>query len=364
MQNKNKFFNKLFIGLALIILMQSFLQNTQGVLDIFSTIMGYLMPFIYAVFFAIVLQPLSYWFETRFSLKRELSISLSVLSLILSMILIVLIVVPGITLSIKQLIEKLPQYQVILEERLLKLIKFLNSKDVIALTPQDLEIYLNNFFSENIILLRKVVTSISLNFIHLLIVLGQMLLGFFIAIFLVYDREYFEKLIHNVIFLFSSKDAADSIVSNLDSSRVLFLNYMWGKFLVSVALSIIVFIFMFIGGVPYALLISILLIFGNMVPYVGMLVVMILGTLFVGIEDPSKLWILYVANILGNQIEGFYLAPKIIGKTVGLSSFWVLTGVLLGGALMGPVGMILGVPAVGIIKLLYRQSLNKKIKNK
>lgn len=42
-----------------------------------------------------------------------------------------------------------------------------------------------------------------------------------------------------------------------------------------------------------------------------------------------------------------------------MSTFWVVVAVLIGGSLMGPVGMFFGVPAFGIIKLIYLAKLKK-----
>ena len=125
-------------------------------------------------------------------------------------------------------------------------------------------------------------------------------------------------------------------------------------------MGIIVFIVMYLANVPYAGLISVMLGIGNMIPYVGAIFAGIIGGILIMISDPSKIWWLIIANILAQNIEGFYLAPKIIGKTVGLGSFWVLIGVMLGGAIMGPIGMIFGVPVVAVIKLIYTTFLKKK----
>ncbi|MGL4688242.1 MAG: AI-2E family transporter, partial [Fusobacteriaceae bacterium] len=117
-----------------------------------------------------------------------------------------------------------------------------------------------------------------------------------------------------------------------------------------------------ITKVPYAGLIAVMVGVGNMVPYVGAIIAMLIGGLLVLIADPTKIWFLILANLLANQIEGMYLSPKIIGKTVGLTSFWVISGVLIGGAIMGPLGMVFGVPAIGVVKLIYNMRLKKKNK--
>lgn len=358
--NKKVRAGKYFTMLFVLILIQSFFQNTESFKNIFGQLMGYLMPFIYAVFFAVILQPLSSIIESKLKFKRELSIALSVLIAILFVAGIIVGIVPGVVASIKEINVRIPEFQLKLQDTITNFFHYLNSKGIVSITQDTVKSDLENMFTENKELLKNVVKALSLNFMNIVVVLGQMFIGLIIAVFFINENEYFEKFLHNVFYIFSDKEKAEEGVKFLDDSRKIFLNYLWGKAVVSAILAVIVYIMMFIGGVPYAGLIAILTMFGNMVPYVGMFIVMLLGTVFVFLESPDKLWILYTAQILGNQIEGLLLTPKIIGKTVGLGSFWVITGVLLGGAILGPIGMVLGVPVIGVLKLLYKKKLEEK----
>lgn len=352
---------KYFLLLGLIVVFQSFLQYTDSFMSIFGQIVGYLTPFIYAVFFAVILQPLSHVIETKLKIKRGLSILMAILIANLFLVAIVIGIVPGVTASVKEIIVRTPEFQDKLQNLAVRVIEFLNSKGIVSITVDSVRADLENLFSQNKELLKNMVKALSLNIMNVLVIFGQMFIGLIIAIFFINDNEYFEKFIHNVFYLFTTKEKAEEGVKFLDDSRKIFLNYLWGKTVVSAILAVIVTIMLLIGGVPYAVLIGILTMFGNMVPFVGMLIVLSVGSLFIFLESPDKLWIMFAAQIIGNQIEGLVLTPRIIGKTVGLGSFWVITGVLLGGAVLGPIGMVLGVPIIGVFKLLYTKKLEKKI---
>ena len=64
------------------------------------------------------------------------------------------------------------------------------------------------------------------------------------------------------------------------------------------------------------------------------------------------------------QIDGNIIKPKIVGDQVGLSSFWVLFSVLIGGAFFGIPGLILGTPIYAVIYTLVAKKVNKAIKEK
>ena len=60
----------------------------------------------------------------------------------------------------------------------------------------------------------------------------------------------------------------------------------------------------------------------------------------------------------------FRSGPKILGETVGISSFWIVVAILVGGGFGGVLGMFLGVPVFACIhsavSFLCESSLRKK----
>ena len=58
------------------------------------------------------------------------------------------------------------------------------------------------------------------------------------------------------------------------------------------------------------------------------------------------------------------IGPKILGDSTGLSAFWVIVSILVGGGLLGVPGMIIGVPTFAMIyyiaKLYISQRLDEK----
>jgi predicted PurR-regulated permease PerM len=55
------------------------------------------------------------------------------------------------------------------------------------------------------------------------------------------------------------------------------------------------------------------------------------------------------------QVDGNIIGPKIIGNSTGLSSFWVVFSILVGGGLFGFMGMLLGVPTFAVIYYAIRE---------
>ena len=64
--------------------------------------------------------------------------------------------------------------------------------------------------------------------------------------------------------------------------------------------------------------------------------------------------------IVLQQLEGNLIYPKVVGDTVGLPALWVLAAVIVGGALFGIVGMLVGVPLMAGLYRLIREDVQKR----
>ena len=62
------------------------------------------------------------------------------------------------------------------------------------------------------------------------------------------------------------------------------------------------------------------------------------------------------------QIDGNIIGPKILGDSTGLSAFWVIFSILVGGGLFGFVGMLLGVPVFAVFYFVIGEVVNSVLK--
>ena len=68
--------------------------------------------------------------------------------------------------------------------------------------------------------------------------------------------------------------------------------------------------------------------------------------------------------LLLQQFDGNILGPKILGNSTGLSAFWVIVAILLGGGLFGFVGMVMGVPTFAVIYYVVDMILDSRLEKK
>jgi predicted PurR-regulated permease PerM len=110
-------------------------------------------------------------------------------------------------------------------------------------------------------------------------------------------------------------------------------------------------------GLSFAILIGLVSGIISFVPYVGSLTGLVLS-LSVAIAQFWPEWtpILVVAGIFffGQFIEGYVLAPKLVGESVGLHPVWLMFALFAFGYLFGFVGMLLAVPLAAAFGVLAR----------
>ncbi|MCK5329906.1 MAG: AI-2E family transporter, partial [Candidatus Marinimicrobia bacterium] len=98
----------------------------------------------------------------------------------------------------------------------------------------------------------------------------------------------------------------------------------------------------FVGMVP-AILIAVMNNLGNEAAIAHKLIV---------IPSPFYIFDIILMFIIVQQIDNNIVTPKLIGESVGLHPLMVMIALLIGGTLLGPLGMLLAVPAAGIIKVI------------
>lgn len=115
-----------------------------------------------------------------------------------------------------------------------------------------------------------------------------------------------------------------------------------------------------IVGLNFGFTIGILAGLTSFIPFVGAIGG---GALAIGVAIfqfwSEPLWIGVVALVFGagQILEGNFLTPKLVGKSIGLHPVWLLLALSAFGNLFGFIGMLLAVPMAAIVGVLARYAL-------
>ena len=121
--------------------------------------------------------------------------------------------------------------------------------------------------------------------------------------------------------------------------------YVVSKVILATFSSVAYATFFLIIDVPFWLPLGVLMgISGQFVPIIGTYIGVIVPALFSVLRDPlDALWIVVFATVY-QQIESYWLTPKISNRTMDVHPAVALGSVFVGVALMGPIGAVIGIP--------------------
>jgi predicted PurR-regulated permease PerM len=181
--------------------------------------------------------------------------------------------------------------------------------------------------------------------------------GFFIA---------FSAIILSIFFLLNDTQIAEGFTALFPAEKRqtarklaaevtdVFGRYISGQVIVSVITGAVIAIGTAILGFKFSLIIGIISAIAYAVPIIGMLIAELVA---IPMCAPQGLWmVVWVQVIMFGmaRISDNVLVPKIMGQSVGVSPIGAMFAVFAGGELFGIPGLILGIPAAALIKILWR----------
>lgn len=146
-----------------------------------------------------------------------------------------------------------------------------------------------------------------------------------------------------------------------------FIGFIVGRIIDSFIIGVLTFIVLKVFSIPFALMISVIVGITNIIPFFGPFIGAIPSVFILMLEQPIDALYFVIIIIVIQQIDGNIIGPRIVGNAIGISSFWVLISVLIGGGLFGFAGMAFGVPVFAVvyryIDKITMTSLKHKNKN-
>ena len=114
--------------------------------------------------------------------------------------------------------------------------------------------------------------------------------------------------------------------------------FLVGKILDSSIIGLMVFVYMSLRGLPYSLLIAVIVAVCNIIPFFGPFIGGVPSALLLLLVNPAYCIEFIIMIIIFQQIDGNLIGPKIVGSQVGLVGFWSMFSVLVAGGLFGGPG--------------------------
>lgn len=151
----------------------------------------------------------------------------------------------------------------------------------------------------------------------------------------------------------------------LDDADAVFSGYIRGQLLDAVIMANLVGVVLSVLNVKFAVIISVLVGIGNLIPYVGPFVAYI-STAFVCIVngDINKLIISIIVLFIVQTVDGNVINPKLLSKSINIHPMLVIIALIIGSAIGGLLGMLLAVPVAALLKMQFDRLIAYLLKKK
>lgn len=190
------------------------------------------------------------------------------------------------------------------------------------------------------------------------------LLGLVIAVYMLLSKEKFLAQAKKIVVAMFSEKRANRLLEVGRRTNKIFSGFVLGKIIDSLIIGIICYIVMSLIKLDYPMLISVIVGVTNVIPFFGPLIGAIPSALLLLLVDPFKCFIFIIFIVILQQFDGNILGPRILGETVGLSSFWILISISVFSGIFGFAGMILGVPVFAVIYMLISDAVKHRLEKK
>ncbi|PMQ26668.1 AI-2E family transporter, partial [Listeria monocytogenes] len=129
-------------------------------------------------------------------------------------------------------------------------------------------------------------------------------------------------------------------------------SYIRGQIIVSLCIGILLFIGYLIIGLPYALTLAIIAACTSIVPYLGPAIAITPAIIIAIVTSPWLLIKLIIVWCVVQLLEGKFISPQVMGKTLKVHPITILFVILVAGNLFGVLGVIFAVPGYAVLKVI------------
>ncbi len=191
--------------------------------------------------------------------------------------------------------------------------------------------------------------------------LGAILIGTATAFFVA-----FSSIVLSFFFLLNDAQIVNAFTSLFPAKRRLtarklaleitetFGSFISGQVLVSAITGVAVTVLTALIGFKFSLILGIVTAVAYAVPVIGMLIAQAIAIVLCAPQGGWMiLWVQIIMFVMA-RVSDNVLVPKIMGESVGVSPIGVMFAVFAGGELFGIPGLLLGIPAAALIKILWR----------
>ena len=367
-----------FLVVAACVLFFFLIFRLPGILSFLGKILSVTQPVIIGLVIAYLVNPIANsinggllklsnkYFNKKPRLIRKISNAISVFGalavFVLMIILIIYMIVPQFIESISIMIKVLPgQLDVFIKEVSEEFERNKDLQNLINAVYEYEQEWLQNDLTGYV---NSIATYFASGVWSVVSFLKDFAVGLIFAVYILFNKALLMRQFRKLLYACLNNAAVEHIFKTGKKAHRIFSGFIYGKLLDSFIIGVLCFIGISILKIPYTMLVAVVIGVTNIIPVFGPYLGAIPCAALILLTDPIKGLYFIVFIILLQALDGNFIGPKILGNSTGLSAFWVVFAIVLGGGLFGVVGMLIGVPLFAVIYYLVTTFVNFRLNKK
>ena len=192
----------------------------------------------------------------------------------------------------------------------------------------------------------------------------DLIVGVIVSIYLMTMKEKSLARCCKAVYAALPEENADAVMRGTRRVNAIFSGFVRGKLLDSLIIGILCFICCSILKMPYTPLVSVVVGVTNVIPFFGPFLGAVPSAFLILLVSPKQCLVFVIFIVILQQFDGNILGPKILGDATGISSFWVIVAILVGGGFAGVLGMFIGVPVFACIQELLKFLMDRRLRKR
>ena len=370
-----------FLVIAASIVFYFALLRLTNLSDVFAKIITVLKPILYGLVIAYVLNPivkkvdgiLIPRLEKRMKNQSRANVLSRTAGVFISLVILIMIItglcnmmIPELYKSIRDLVVTLPGQLNDLMAQINTMIHDESTTGTFLKTAmqEGMDMFQKWLRTDLLEKANELMSSLTVGVFNIVSELFNLLIGLIVSVYVLFSKEVFMRQTKKMVYALLTPHNANLVLHFTKKSNEIFGGFIIGKVIDSAIIGVLCFVGLSLLKMPYVLLVSVIVGVTNVIPFFGPYIGAIPSAILIFLTNPLQGLYFLIFILVLQQVDGNLIGPKILGNSTGLSAFWVIFAILLGGGLFGFLGMLMGVPTFAVIYYIIQMIINHKLERK
>lgn len=341
-----------------------------------SAIFKAVAPLIWGLILAYLLNPVMMWIEKRLKkytekskprpkLNRILSVIVTMIVFVAILTALCSIIVPQVIDSLMGIIGNLGTYFNNIEQWVNGILaKYPEILSAINSQIKNIEKAVMEAVNQVMPQISDIIKKITDGTLTFILAIKDFIIGIIVSVYFLFDKEHFQAQLKKIVYAFFPQRASSGVLRVCTQVNTSISGFVSGKIVDSIIIGCLCFICMTVMKLDFTVLISVIVGITNVIPFFGPFIGAIPSAILLLVSTPKQVIPFLIMIFIVQQLDGNIIGPKILGQSIGISAFWVLFAILVGGGLFGFAGMILGVPIFAVVYSLISELIEYLLEKK